>query len=820
MNQRGIILSGLIYALLTFFLLLLGSILIVLTHRLAIIEELKREAGNIFYKVVDSEIPQDKFDCTVIAYTGNGSWVVPAGVNSVEVLVVAGGGSGGGSATDGTASGGGGAGGLVHVTNFVVTPGQSIPITVGPGGASVSTNVNGNDGGNSTFGSLVATGGGGGAAGNPNETVIGALPGRPGGSGGGAGGRTEAAGGVGTFGQGNNGGTSSPNAGGLATNAGGGGGGAGQIGQRGHANEGGNGGDGRYFGNVFGIEYGANGWFAGGGGGGVETGDVRGAGGLGGGGLGAGATVNATSGVANTGSGGGGGQHNTVIRASGAGGSGIVLIKYCGFCCQYKQQVLTTGTVWTVPVGVSSVEVLVIGGGGSGGGSATDGTASGGGGAGGVVYESNYVVTPGQAINVAVGTGGASVNTNVNGNDGGSSIFGSLIAIGGGGGAAGNPNEGVIGALPGRPGGSGGGAGGRTAAPGGNGLTGQGHNGGTTSPNGGGVGTNAGGGGGGAGQVGQNGQVNIGGTGGNGRYYGEIFGVSVGSNGWFGGGGGGGVETGTNRGTGGQGGGGTGAGATIDATSGVANTGGGGGGGQHNTAIRPSGAGGSGVVIIRYRISAGELPEYQKIGVYGSAIESLYSNIYGTWTIPNAVVNNGTDNFFTGNYSFPRTLFSANLPFRILNVINIPAQSVQYIYSGTNTYTFRDVSRKNNWTAVKLRGGSSTINIVIGSFRLVFINDVEYTLAEAVNFGYIEPLVICSSSVSNSELYIFSSVSNVISGGNTSNGNYAELSIQYKTKNIPVKAIKFSSSVNYNQTSDGLIIREFNPTYDISLVSF
>ena len=62
---------------------------------------------------------------------GTTSWTVPAGVTSVEYLVVAGGGSGGSSY--GTA-GGGGAGG-VRTGTLSVIPGSSHTITVGAGGA-------------------------------------------------------------------------------------------------------------------------------------------------------------------------------------------------------------------------------------------------------------------------------------------------------------------------------------------------------------------------------------------------------------------------------------------------------------------------------------------------------------------------------------------------------------------------------------------------------------------------------------------------------------------------------------------------------------
>ena len=57
--------------------------------------------------------------------TSSGTWTVPAGITSVDVLVVAGGGGGAGNA-----GGGGGAGGVVRNTAYSVTPGATISLTI------------------------------------------------------------------------------------------------------------------------------------------------------------------------------------------------------------------------------------------------------------------------------------------------------------------------------------------------------------------------------------------------------------------------------------------------------------------------------------------------------------------------------------------------------------------------------------------------------------------------------------------------------------------------------------------------------------------
>jgi hypothetical protein len=83
---------------------------------------------------------------------------------------------------------------------------------------------------------------------------------------------------------------------------------------------------------------------------------------------------------------------------------------------------------WTVPAGVTELEVLVVGGGGGGG------RQAGGAGAGGLYHTRSFKVTPGEPITVAVGEGGAPGKSNhAAGRHGGDSVFGPFIAHGGAG---------------------------------------------------------------------------------------------------------------------------------------------------------------------------------------------------------------------------------------------------------------------------------------------------------------------------------------------------------------------------------------------------
>ena len=240
----------------------------------------------------------------------------PAGP-SMWYLAVGGGGSGGSRI-----GAGGGAGGLL-TGNVTLTVGTTYTITVGAGGAAVTSTpgVTGTTGGNSSISgsglsTITAIGGGGGGA------YIGTsgTAGKDGGSGGG--GSYSGNGGVntpgsGTSGQGNAGGA------GSATNvAGGGGGGASAAGQAAQATSGGVGGDG-----TASTITGASVTYAGGGGGSRNT--SAGAGGAGGGGAGSAGNSNATAGTNYLGGGGGGARNDsdTSNVVSGKGGDGVVIIR-------------------------------------------------------------------------------------------------------------------------------------------------------------------------------------------------------------------------------------------------------------------------------------------------------------------------------------------------------------------------------------------------------------------------------------------------------------------------------------------------------------
>ena len=302
-----------------------------------------------------SNIATRQFSITVNApsltqFTSTGAFTfnVPSGISSVTVLAVGAGGGGGGNI-----AGGGGAGGLVESSSYPVTPGGSVPGSVGTGGSGgQGRNSPGSTGGNTVFGAITAYGGGsGGGGGSDPEAPVAAHSGSPGGSGGGGSGYANTQN-VGTstqtnfapvnaLGYGNSGGTG-------ISNASGGGGGAGGAGQSYlSSDQAGNGGVGRQN-----DILGPNHYWAGGGGGATyDNRNKSGNGGLGGGGgggnmgpnVGTGGgsalssgqnginnpntsspAVSGGAGGTNTGGGGGGGTHD--LQGGGSGGPGIVVV--------------------------------------------------------------------------------------------------------------------------------------------------------------------------------------------------------------------------------------------------------------------------------------------------------------------------------------------------------------------------------------------------------------------------------------------------------------------------------------------------------------
>lgn len=200
---------------------------------------------------------------------GTGTYTIPAGVTTVEYLVVGGGGAGWSSISGGAYADGGHAGQYSTATGFAVTAGGTVTVTVGDYGAS-----SGGNGGSSVFSTTTSTGGLGGADRSNSLGVV-------------------------------YGGDGSSHIGYISVNPYGGNGGAG---------------------NSNSITGAVVDYCSGGGSGGYYAGTAGGDSGADGGGSSDGGQTGGAA--ANNRGGGGGGAAGSATLAGGNGGSGVVIIKY------------------------------------------------------------------------------------------------------------------------------------------------------------------------------------------------------------------------------------------------------------------------------------------------------------------------------------------------------------------------------------------------------------------------------------------------------------------------------------------------------------
>ena len=281
----------------------------------------------------------------IVQLSGSGTFSVPAGINTAEILIVGGGASG--SRSPNVAGGGGGAGGIVYRASYTFTStdkSSGIAYSVGAGGNGVGIAPEGYDGGynngaDTTFaisgGTITAKGGGGGAGygGNTHKPGFGSSYFAPSQGGSGGGGAWESGTGAtsnqGTF----SGWTSYGNSGGNRASgenySGGGGGGAGGAGSNSTATVGGNGGVGQLFSSF--TAYGESGYFGGGGAGGSNSATLAQGGNGGGGDGGTSSSYSGGNATDGTGGGGGGSRNNgygNYTYKSGDGGNGTILLKY------------------------------------------------------------------------------------------------------------------------------------------------------------------------------------------------------------------------------------------------------------------------------------------------------------------------------------------------------------------------------------------------------------------------------------------------------------------------------------------------------------
>ena len=172
------------------------------------------------------------------------------------------------------------------------------------------------------------------------------------------------------------------------------------------------------------------------------------------------------------------GANGTVLTANSAQADGVEWVAVASTPNIQEVYFSSTNGSWTIPTGVTALEVLAVaGGGGSGGAADTTSTCSGGGGGAGFVWrriglsgDTTLAITVGAGGAAGAGGSGSLGNNGSNGSNStivgnqSSTVYASAVGGGGGGGANGTTRDGLSGAS------SGGGAGGASFGGGGGGA--------------------------------------------------------------------------------------------------------------------------------------------------------------------------------------------------------------------------------------------------------------------------------------------------------------------------------------------------------------
>lgn len=384
-------------------------------------------------------------------------------------------------------------------------------------------------------------------------------------------------------------------------------------------------------------------------------------------------------------------------------------------------------SAWSGPQKPPAVEVLLVGGGGSSG-------AYPGGGAGGLI-QNLYPVASGTAITVTIGAG-ASANSGTNGTN---SVFGNLVALGGGT-PTGNtlPSDANGGGYTAGSGGGGrNGIGANSILQGGQGTFGQGNAGGLGRDNSANYLIGAGGG---AGSQGQGATSGAAGSGGQG-----VSSIITGTVSGYAGGGGGGQAYASNPGKGGQGGGGNAGDAVNPAVPngypGTANTGGGGGGSSYNGLGGTPGNGGSGICVVSYPDVFAAAASTTNATVSTSGSGSIVFDGSGDYVRYPTSTNYA---FGTGDFTVEAFIYRSNLDGMIVDARSgALSQTWGFYLSGANLAWIDGSGNPSTSTTV---AGSTWTHVAAcrsGTTFKLFINGVAgYTGTDTINYTTTSPLLV------------------------------------------------------------------------------
>ncbi len=215
------------------------------------------------------------------------------------------------------------------------------------------------------------------------------------------------------------------------------------------------------------------------------------------------------------------------------------------------------------------------------------------------------------------------------------------------------------------------------------------------------------------------------------------------------------------------------------------------------------------------KITVKELPKFKDAN-YGTEISTLYSDVYikNNEDSEQIIKASNDDEAYSGNYHYPNSLIAKMEQFG-----KSTSLSSQRPLGGNNTFNLSQTS-KDKWILFRIGAGAYTTSVSISNILLDFVDNSSLTLKESVERGYIEPLVIASSS-SWSSSYMWQNFYNVVDGGGSGTANYPTGFIIFKVKNkSPLKSIQMNSNKEFSSIyGDKITIYEYHDI-DLSISSF
>ena len=200
---------------------------------------------------------------------------------------------------------------------------------------------------------------------------------------------------------------------------------------------------------------------------------------------------------------------------------------------------------------------------------------------------------------------------------------------------------------------------------------------------------------------------------------------------------------------------------------------------------------------------------------YGTSIQNSYETLYTTTYPTGNVPKVDMDTYTAGNYDRGYYLLSQTQKEAIMQ--DTSGKGYAYVYSGNNKYNFTE-QVSNRWIGIHFHGTECTTSMNISDVKIYFSDNTSYTIREAVNQGYIEPLVICESMHTYAQYTIWTDILNILDGNATSTNNYPDGLLMFKVKErANITAISFYTNKDWSTSyADGLRVYKYYDGFEIS----